>query len=144
MTFFRALRLNRLQRIVVAIYFLSLAYCFVWVPWSVTTSTRYGSNRQRLGYGWVWAGPRYYQPQPLKAGTTEQVLNFSDIDGFVKTEAEEETARRRWDETSSYAVPDLILIPFRLVAFTAVAAAAFLLASLAKNPATNHGNPASR
>jgi hypothetical protein len=142
MTFFRALKLNRLQRIVVAIYFLSFAYCFVWVPWSVTTSNRYGSNRQRLGYGWVWAGPRYDHRPALKAGTTEQVFNFSDIDSFVKTEAEE-TERRQWDETSSYAVPDLILIPFRLVAFTAVAAAAFILASLVKNPATNHGNSAS-
>jgi hypothetical protein len=136
MTFFRAFKPNRPQRIVVAIYFLSLAYCFVWVPWSVTSSTRYGIDRQRLGYGWVWAGPRYHHPPVKQSETTEQVFNFSDIDSFLGTETAEEAAQRQWDETSSYAVPDLLLIPFRLTAFTATAAAMFLLASLAKKSAT--------
>jgi hypothetical protein len=140
MTFFSALKLNRLQRIVAAIYFLSLAYCFVWVPWSVTTSSRYGSSRQRLGYGWVWAGPRY---RPTPPDSTERTISLSDIDTSPPLETPEEMAKRQYDEASSYAVPDLILIPFRLVAFTAVAGAAFLLASPAKNLAKSHESPAS-
>jgi hypothetical protein len=51
MPFLKSIGLNKPQRMIAAIYFLSLAYCCVWVPWSV--------DHQRLGYGWVWAGPRY-------------------------------------------------------------------------------------
>lgn len=50
--------MNLKQRIVLALYLVALAYCFVWIPWSVSTSGRYGTDHERLGYGWVRAGPR--------------------------------------------------------------------------------------
>ena len=45
--------MNKLQRIVLIVYFLLLAYCCVWIPWHVIM----GEDNIRLGYGWVWSGP---------------------------------------------------------------------------------------
>jgi hypothetical protein len=49
--------MNNPQRVILAIYFLALAYCCAWVPWYVQTpSERYGGGYQRDGYAWVWVG----------------------------------------------------------------------------------------
>jgi hypothetical protein len=53
---------NRPQRIVLFAYFVVLLYCFVWIPWRIQVHApdrRYGPmGYQRVGYGWLWAGPR--------------------------------------------------------------------------------------
>jgi hypothetical protein len=51
---------------------------------------------------------------------------FSDIDDFVESEAK----RRELDATSPYALPDAMLVTFRIMAVTGVAAAAFVLAGV--------------
>jgi hypothetical protein len=75
-------RVNKAQRIVLALYLLFIAYCFVWIPWSVTTTGRYGADHQRLGYGWVWAGPRF------SPSTTSDAKDFSNVDQFVADSVE--------------------------------------------------------
>lgn len=45
--------MNRIQRVVVILYCLSLVYCCLWVPWHVP----YGPRHKHLGYGWIWEGP---------------------------------------------------------------------------------------
>ena len=41
-----------LQRIVVVLYCLLVAYCCLWVPWHVTGLAAVG--QVQLGYGWIW------------------------------------------------------------------------------------------
>lgn len=49
--------MNKAQRVVLAIYFVAVAYSCLWVPWYVQTpSERYGGGYQRDGYAWVWVG----------------------------------------------------------------------------------------
>jgi len=117
MLFPSSLRVSKLQRIVLAIYLLSLAYCFVWIPWS--------AGPEHLGYGWVWAGPRF---SPSASG---DVKDFSDVDQFVA----EANAQAR---ISASAKPDTLIILFRVIAATAVAGAALVLAGIVKHPATSN------
>jgi hypothetical protein len=120
-----SLGVRNVKRVVLGIYLLSVAYCVVWIPWSVTTSGRYGTDHQRLGYGWVWAGPQYPRsPGQNSAGR----YGFADVDGFIA----EDATRSQWDATSQYAVPDTMLIAFRIIAATAVAGAAFILAGISR------------
>jgi hypothetical protein len=107
--------MSKIQRVVLALYFVSLAYCFVWIPWS--------AGSERLGYGWVWAGPRF-SPSPAR-----DVKDFSDVDQFVA----EANAHSR---ISASAMPDTLIILFRVIATTAIAGAVFLLVGIAKRPAT--------
>jgi hypothetical protein len=116
--------MRRSQRIVSVVYCLGVAYCFVWIPWSVTSSDRYVTSHQRLGYGWIWAGPQYPEQsteinRPQHPGTTTGTASLSDIREF--------TPHSEWDGTSAYARPDFPLIILRLVALTLIFAAAFLL-----------------
>ena len=56
--------MNKPQRVVLIAYFLSLAYCCLWIPWRVPVGllhVRYA----RLGYGWIWVGPT--PPAPANA-----------------------------------------------------------------------------
>jgi hypothetical protein len=52
------------HRIVLALYCLLIAYCFVWAPWCVVErhSAHQIAQKRRLGYGWLWAGPRVTEP----------------------------------------------------------------------------------
>lgn len=46
-----------------ALYCLLVAYCLIWVPWCI--EHRYGRLTpitERIGYGWLWAGPRVIDP----------------------------------------------------------------------------------
>jgi hypothetical protein len=127
--------MNQKQRIVLALYLVAFSYCFVWIPWSVSSSDRYGTDRQRLGYGWVWAGPQY--PNSLARVRAERAsgkADFSDVDDFVAREA----ARDQWDATSRYSVPDIPIVSFRIIALSAVAGAAVLLAGVAKRSAISN------
>ena len=103
--------MRRPQRIVLGVYCLSLVYCFVWIPWCVTNNGRYGTDRERLGYGWLWGGPQYPKSQIKSA---EPNVPFSDVDQFVN----EQVDRRGWDSASPYASPDMILMAFRVLALS--------------------------
>jgi len=46
--------MNRTQRVILALYFLLVAYCCVWIPWHVRGEPDYSI---RAGYGWAWVGP---------------------------------------------------------------------------------------
>ena len=54
--------MNRAQRITCTLYFLLLALCLTWIPWKrhipAAVDQWYATNDRRLGYGWIWAGPR--------------------------------------------------------------------------------------
>jgi hypothetical protein len=92
-------QMNRAQRIVLVLYFLTLAYCCLWIPWCAQvhlppdSSIYRFSGYTRAGYGWLWAGSSGYR-YPLQAG------------------------------------PDVALIQLRILAVTAIAVAAFLLAGM--------------
>jgi hypothetical protein len=128
--------MSRVQRSVLVTYCLSLAYCCVWVPWSVTSSDRYGTDHQRLGYGWVWAGPQYPSSlakinPPRHAERPSETPDFPDVDEFVADQAQQ----HQWDAMSRYAVPDTMLMVLRAISLTLVSAAAFLLTGIRR---TNH------
>jgi hypothetical protein len=115
--------MSKPQRIVVVIFCLSLAYCFAWIPWSATSSDRYGTYTQRFGYGWVWAGPQNPEESmtirwPEHSGGTAGTASFSDIREF--------SPRSEWDARSSYGRPDLPLIAFRLIVLTSIFVAVFM------------------
>jgi hypothetical protein len=93
--------MNRAQRIVFILYFLSLTYCCVWIPWRIQVHTQSewqrASGYYRAGYGWSWVGPS--NPKSL-----------------------------RYD--SSYAAPDMPLIQLRIVVVTSIAAGGVLLSGI--------------
>jgi hypothetical protein len=125
--------MSRLQRIVLGVYCVSLVYCFVWTPWCVTNDSRYGTDRERLGYGWLWAGPRYPQlsttiARPDTAGQPAAIADFSDIDQFVA----EQSKREAWETASKYATPDTPLLIFRVIALSFLFGAAFLWTGIGK------------
>lgn len=125
MAFIPSIRLTRPQRIIVSIYLVCLAYCLCWIPWLATRSNRYGNETQRLGYGWVWAGPRYPRSL-LRTEARTQTPSVDDFDQFVAVEE----ARQQWNVTSSHAAPDLRLILVRLSALSAAASALLVAAGL--------------
>jgi hypothetical protein len=71
-------------RVLLAIftYFLVVAYCCIWVPWSVTSLDRYGTEHERPGYGWIWAGPRYPRSE-ANASSSGTKADFTDIEDFA-------------------------------------------------------------
>jgi hypothetical protein len=131
------------HRIVLALYFLAVAYCFVWIPWSVTSSNRYGTNHERLGYGWVWAGPQYPTwSKPRQQGQfsvrdldpppgTKATTDVSDVDDFAAQQSEQ----RGWDAASRHAVPDMTLVAFRVIAISLIAAGTLSLSAFRKKSA---------
>jgi hypothetical protein len=51
--------MNTAQRIILIVYCVLLLYCCLWIPWHIHV---YASDYrhfpdQRVGYGWLWAGP---------------------------------------------------------------------------------------
>jgi len=118
--------MSRVKRIVLALYFLLLAYSLVWIPWSITSSDKHGIRHQRLGYGWLWAGPR--QPKPQRGQ-----FSLCDLDpapancSDVESELEQ---GQRWDAISRQATPDLYPIALRFMAISLIAASALLLIGL--------------
>lgn len=106
--------MNRAQRIVLVAYCLMLAYCCLWIPWHVQRNSRFSNTYIRSGYGWLWTGPEAYCHPPGEHSAS--LCNIVDPPGRVQ-----------YDLT---ATPDLELLGLRLVAATAIASAAFILASL--------------
>ena len=124
--------MNRPQRIVAVLYCLLVVYCCVWIPWHATAvlveEDETAKSRKttvldiRLGYAWLWsqAGPPIQHEEELKAGDPR----FLDVltRGAIRILQQE-------SET-----PDMVIIALRLVAATALGAAAFLLAAKWKSP----------
>jgi hypothetical protein len=59
---FCIVKLNRIQRAVIVVYCLALAYCCLWIPWCLpwnNTGDDSGlAGSWHVGYGWLWSGPR--------------------------------------------------------------------------------------
>lgn len=101
--------MSRAQRIVVIVYCLLLVYCCLWIPWHIPYRN---SLPQRVGYGWLWAGPALAS---LPAPPSGFRLDYEPP----------------WDR----ARPDMELIALRLLAVTAISGAAFLVAGMLKSAA---------
>jgi hypothetical protein len=125
---------NKTKRIVLALYFLSLAYSFVWIPWSVTHSDRHGISHQRLGYGWLWAGPRPpVGPKPKLRGQFSRCdLDTAPADCSDAEDVDAEQVER-WDAVSRQALPDMTLVAFRVAAVSLIATSALLLVGFRRN-----------
>jgi hypothetical protein len=119
--------INRTQRIVLILYCLSLAYCCVWIPWRVPYN-RAATMYDRVGYGWVWAGPHRSAPidwasyadtstHSAKTSSGLTVLGEVDIDNLPRSD-------------DPIAEPDLRLMVMRFIATTALAGLVFLIAGL--------------
>ena len=125
--------MRKAQRVVLVLYCFALAYCCAWIPWKGTNDL----GGQRMGYGWAWAGPRYPKPPaPLAVAAEPQVKTDQPVASYESSEVEEYDPvgdqRREWDSVSRFAIPDLALFSFRIIAATALAGAAFILNSQAR------------
>jgi hypothetical protein len=127
------LAMNRSQRIVAFVYCLLVVYCCAWVPWHATAvlveedegakSKKTTVLDARLGYAWVWsqAGPPiHFEGENIKADDPH-FLEVITRDGVRMRQQASET-------------PDMVIIALRLVAATALGAAAFLLAGRWRSP----------
>jgi hypothetical protein len=114
--------MRKAQKIVLAAYCLLFAYCCLWIPWCI-------SNRnvtcERVGFGWLWAGPGPALRRDIFDRITEAPIPPPPR-GFTLD------SERTWER----ARPDLELIAFRLAAATAISGAAFLLAGMFRSSAT--------
>jgi hypothetical protein len=97
--------MTKTRRVLLATYCLLLAYCFLRVPWSISYRN---SISQRVGYGWIWAGPDH---------------NDKHGDIFDQVAAKDYASSVPWER----ARPDVELIAMRLIALTAVCGASFVL-----------------
>lgn len=140
--------MNRMQRIVAVLYCVSVAYCFVWIPWHFVQ----GEDRVRTGYGWVWAGPTIPK-KPAKKPTTAENSKTAEptapaaatgngqpsVGGYTVIGEEDqppahvEPSPASSSETPSLppyvSSPDLLIIALRILAVTGIAAAALLAAT---------------
>ena len=80
-----------------------VVYCVLWIPWRLDFGSARGEHTSvRVGYGWLWAGPRR-------------------VDIF------DEVSDGRYDPNTR---PDFPLIAMRIVAATGIAGSAFLVTKL--------------
>lgn len=117
--------MNLLQRIIMILYCVLLVYCCLWIPWYYAAGNR---GYVRVGYAWLWVGPTKTQPPPdifpADASVPPEGVTLDAPQAAVK-------------HPIPRARPDMPLISLRLIAATALGAAAFLLAGIRwKNPAT--------
>ena len=103
------------QRLVVAAYCLLLAYCCVWIPWSIPQRD---SHERRVGYGWLWAGPRWAEPHEINVPPPPTGFTI-DSDETIPDPDPRHAAR-----------PDLEVMFLRFLAATIISGAAFLLAGM--------------
>jgi hypothetical protein len=106
---------NRAHRVVLVLYCSLLVYCCVWIPWCI--SNRYVVC-ERVGYGWVWAGPS--RNATIFDRITKAAIPLPPA-GFTLESLEPTWERAR---------PDLELIILRLIAATGIGAALFVLAGM--------------
>jgi hypothetical protein len=108
--------MTRAQRIVLIVYCLLLAYCCTWIPWRVTfvleTQSSVGSETSNPYQG-------------------EKIASSRSVYSFVWNAPSDES-NLRWIPT-----PAIDLILLRIVAVTALCAAAFFLVGLWKSATRN-------
>jgi len=115
--------MKRLQRILLAAYFLLLVYCCVWIPWHVKQVSRYArAEYVRVGYGWLWAGP--YREPVIVHDPPEKTA------GGLEIIAEEDP---RSGEADLTATPDFPLMGLRFAAATLICTAVFQFAAALEN-----------
>jgi len=115
---------NRYQRSVVIVYLIAVAYCCVWIPWCFNLHS--ASDYSRIGYGWVWAGPRFLPVFSFNTSKSDSgnKSDFPDVDELL------DRPQHEHERTSPSAMPDMPIIALRVTAATAIATAAFLLAGM--------------
>jgi hypothetical protein len=115
--------MTRAQRLVLIVYCLLLAYCCLWIPWRVPVGLLH-IRYERVGYGWVWAGPYRSAPvvydHPAKSADGWQIVAEEDARPPAPT-----------------AVPDFPLMTIRFLAATALSAACFLIARMKSSATLN-------
>lgn len=115
-------------------YCLLFAYCLLWVPWCVTRPAVRSQHRvERLGYGWLWAGP---YKEPLHIVSTEPDTGQPAVESNVPYTAFGQASRSSVPDESEYARPDFDLIAMRLVAVTAIFIAVSLLTGVKRRIAS--------
>jgi len=66
--------MSRIERAVMAFYFLLLAACVLWVPWHAqlhgSEYSRY-AGFENMGYGWLWRGPATQSSSSLLYATPD-------------------------------------------------------------------------
>lgn len=110
--------MNLAQRIILITYCILIAYCSLWIPWRLKLRVPEGAH-ERVGYGWVWAGP--YRSAPIVYDPPIRLSNGTEILG-------EEDLRSSWTDLT--AEPDFALLVLRFLAATALSSTAFLSAGL--------------
>jgi hypothetical protein len=112
---------NRRQHLVLIVYCAVLVYCFLWIPWRVQLGI--GRIRyERVGYGWLWAGPPLPPPSPPIVYDPP----IKDARGWTVV-AEEDLGPTVSDP---HAEPDVGLIFLRFLAATAIATAGWFFIRL--------------
>jgi hypothetical protein len=108
--------MNQVRRVLLTTYLIVVAYCLVWIPWCIP---RRNASCERVGYGWLWAGPT--------GGRT-----YSDVPapppGFVLEHPEPPFHLAR---------PDLELMGMRLLAATVLLGAGLACTGVWRRSATH-------
>jgi hypothetical protein len=65
-----------IRRIIASLFCALLLYCCLWVPWKVNlVRPGYASfGPERVGYGWLWAGPRRDSPWNMHARPDMEII----------------------------------------------------------------------
>jgi hypothetical protein len=122
--------MNRMQRIVVILYCLLLAYCCLWIPWRVPYN-RAATAYERAGYGWIWAGP--HRSAPIDRASYADTPAHSAKPSYGLTVLGEVDIYNLPRADDAIAEPDLRLMVLRFIAATALAGFVFLIAGLWKS-----------
>src|SRR5436305_140326 len=102
--------MNLSKRVIALLYLLLIVYCSTWIPWCEDHQTSYRRHAyDRVGYGWVWAGPRLFVEEPDPSTKHSPVPTEKDQDSRW-TVVEEESMHLVVKGGLSYAEPDIRLI----------------------------------
>ena len=65
--------MNRPRQLVLVLFCLLIVYCCIWVPWHIVSGPANDgpSSQVRVGYGWLWAGPRLSNPVLIDSGEAQ-------------------------------------------------------------------------
>lgn len=132
--------MNLPKRIILTVYLAVVVYCCTWIPWceNHTNSATYRSHTYyRIGYGWIWAGPRVLveEPDPSAARPSDAAKRNQESGWTV---VGEESTHIIVKGGLSYAQPDVRLIVLRLIAVTAFALAALLVEGIMRRIRLKH------
>jgi hypothetical protein len=117
--------MNRGQRIIIAVYLLFVALSLMWVPWRLPDP----EMPQKLGYGFLWAGPYHPKITVPQATATTQNTDPPVPEGYSVADIFDIVAEEHREDM--YAAPDYPRIALRLAILTCLAGSALLFSSLA-------------